>query len=300
MSALSFAWNREREKQGSLSVNFTACAREPQSWKEEVYAAARAIAKRAQKPIFLCFSGGLQSEIMCRAFFDQGIAFTPLTLAHAQNANASDRDHARAWCWDRGIKWNEIAFDTEAFFGTTIDRWIEEGYHSTNAMRYLQIALLETAENLGGFAVLGDGIPRFRALAGSDVAHIRFGSGERIPSEWCARHGTEHEPFFFRSTPELWASYLSIPVVQTATMSPNLFRSAESAHLFNRVIVRGEWPDVSIHGYSFPFGTFRPRRIAKEKELGARLSTMVTFTDVPADEARTALSASTHATLPRP
>ena len=66
MSALTYGTDPE----GKAWLRFLSCTREPGTWKEELAAAARAIAQKADRPLWICSSGGLDSEIACRSFYD--------------------------------------------------------------------------------------------------------------------------------------------------------------------------------------------------------------------------------------
>lgn len=270
MGALVYSQSNVPGTQRPLSLTFRACTRAPKTLQEEAYAAARAIAQSAQKPIVLCFSGGLDSEIMCRAFFDQGINMSVLTIEHSKGANAHGVDHARKWCWERGIPHEVLPLDTKRFIEKDVDVLADGGFISNNIMRYFELFLLSTAEKSGKYAVIGDGAPIYRGDPQQAETYVRFGQGDEGLERWSTEPGSGHEPFFFRSTPELWAAHFNVPIVSYATQSPNLFYNAYSGQSFKRFIHHAEWPDVSARPYYTPFGSFRALRLKKETELRKR------------------------------
>src|SRR5438874_953783 len=103
MSALKYKWKKSTGNTDTLEFYFDPCTRHSQTWKEEIYSAARAIANKTKKPIWICSSGGIDSEVACRAFFDQGINFSVLTIEHEAGTNSHDISYAINWCRARGV-----------------------------------------------------------------------------------------------------------------------------------------------------------------------------------------------------
>src|SRR5262245_16344034 len=124
-----------------FQLRFTAIRREPKPWKEEVYATARTIASTAGKPNWGAFSGGIDSEFVCRAFFDQGIHFSVLTLEHAGGTNRHDIKYAIKWCRERGVEQRVMPIDMRRFLEDDVPKYAED-YIASQPFRYLQIRLL--------------------------------------------------------------------------------------------------------------------------------------------------------------
>src|SRR5262245_17479653 len=89
-SATSYGWRPGPSGKDEFWFEFVPCTREPKNWKEEIYAAARQIGSTVTKPLWLCSSGGIDSEVMCHAFFDQQIPFSVLTIEHKAGTNTFD------------------------------------------------------------------------------------------------------------------------------------------------------------------------------------------------------------------
>jgi hypothetical protein len=267
MSALKYISQSDKDSGSSFHVELERSTREPKSWKEECYAAARAIANRADKPLVLCFSGNLKSEVMCRAFFDQGIHFSTITIAHSEDANRADVEQARKWCWQRDIEHQILPFDTRKFFNETIDSYVREGHIAANGMHFFQLALLDIVEGMGGCAVIGLGGLEFRAKATTPETYVRFSVGEYAVHKHSRQSETLHRPFFFNTTPELLLSYLRIPIVSQATAEPSLFYHDFAGGSFKRFISLSQWPEVSARTHYLPFGEFHTQRVTKEAEL---------------------------------
>lgn len=247
MGALSCGWNTDA-RGDHFSLRFNPCTRDPLAWKEELYAAARSLANQTDKPIWLCSSGGIDSEIMCRAFFDQGIHFSVLTLQYDRGGNEHDTRYVDAWCRERAITQKKVIVDLrEIATNPSYDQYRIGRSHAI--FRRVQVRLLELVEAMQGFAVLGWGEPLYRV--GENVAtpsigdvYMDFEPGYSVPYEWMDAHHTSHEPYFFFSTPELCLSYIRVPIVAHMLSRPDIFRHEANAHDFKRLVYQSFWPDI--------------------------------------------------------
>jgi hypothetical protein len=248
MSAFVYGWDNE-EKSKTFWLRFTPCTREPKSWKEEVYAAACSIAQRTKKPIWVCYSGGIDSEVACQAFYDQKIPFSVLTLEHAGRTNARDIAHAVRWCRARNVFQKIVTIDMPTFLTSDIEAYAKQ-YAAIHPFRYLQIKLMELVEDMGGYAVLCSGEQLYQVdltkphLTRDDV-YLPFSNGHALPLEWCKDNKTEHEPYFHFSTPELCLSYTRLPLVSFVLNNPeSLFRHKSNIYTFKRVVYQSIWTDL--------------------------------------------------------
>ncbi len=242
----------------SFCTRFRPCTRKPASWKEEMRASALAIASRADRPLWLCSSGGIDSEVMCHAFFDQGINFSVLTLRHASGTNEHDIAYARNWCRKHGVHQKIVSVDMENFFRNEIPAYLQKGFVSFYLIRYLQIKLMEIAESLGGIAVIAGGeqyydIDREKVTLAPDDIFLEFNAGYKVPFDWIERNTQGHVPYFMFSTPELCLSYLRLPANKFALQHPDVFRQRTSVYTLKRLVFQWEFPLLKprpkYHGY---------------------------------------------------
>ncbi len=255
MSALLYGWDSPDHRTDSWWIRFAPCTREPGTWKEEIYAAARTIANRTTKPIWVCSSGGIDSEIACRAFFDQGIPFSVLTVEHMAGTNEHDIRYARKWCEERGVHQEVVKVDMAEFLSKGIDAYAER-YVAVHPFRYFQIKLMEIVEGMGGFAVLCSGEQRYYAdlkkpvLTPPDL-HLSLSNGNTVPLEWCKDNATDHEPYFHFATPELCLSYIRLPLVSFALANPDIFfRHPANTYTLKRLVYQSVWTDLEVR-YKF-------------------------------------------------
>jgi hypothetical protein len=271
---------------GSFKISFKRCSREPKSWKEELYAAALEIVNESTKPLWLCFSGGIDSEVLCEAFFNQGINFSVLTLEHVGGTNEHDIGFARKWCRAHGVTQKIVQIDMDKFLKEDIERYITDGYVAFHPFRYQQIKLLEIAESLGGRAILGGGEHLYevkkglKQLSPEDIYH-QYLSEFITPLEWNARNGTKHRPYFYLQTPELMLSYLNLPFIECALTHPETFRHPASKYLLKRLAFQAEWPENEARAKYDGFEKIRSDIHAKRDDMQLRFGDMAQSFDLP-------------------
>lgn len=258
MGAFKYGWNSDSKSPSTFWAGFEHCTHEAREWKQELGAAALLIANRAKKPLWLCFSGGMDSEVMCRVFFDQGIQFSALTLEHEEGTNAADVKRAKDWCWERGVPHKIVRINIEQFLDSEVSAYLQDGYVTDAMGKYLQLKVLQTVEELGGYAVLGAGVlvPRVSdevVEPTKDDVFLRFNMGHTILLEWCKKKGVEHSPAFFSLTPETCLSYFNVPALALALENPEMFKSTAGAFIIKLMAYQMEWPDMRPRYTDFGF-----------------------------------------------
>ena len=285
MSALDYGWEKVNEPQ-SFWLRFNSCTRAPGTWKDELFAAARSIANRTEKPIWICSSGGIDSEVACRAFFDQGIHFSVFTLEHEAGTNHHDIEYAKKWCRARGVTQKIVKIDMPAFLTAGIDEYAKL-YVAIHPFRYLQIKLLELVEEMGGYAVLCSDDQLYRADLEKSVItradlYLSLSNGNVVPFEWCKNNKTAHEPYFHFSTPELCLSYLRLPLVSFALNNPELvFRHKSNTHMLKRVVYQSIWTDLEVRHISDGFENIKPLFQKARERLRERFESKFIQVDLP-------------------
>lgn len=263
MSAFNYVHGRSAEGTDTLSIHFNSCSREPLSWEEELYAAARTIVNRTAKPIWVCSSGGIDSETVCRAFYDQGMNFSVLTLEHAAGTNYHDIKYAIEWCRERGVHQKIVKIDMSAFLTSEVEEYAST-YSAVHPFRYFQIKLMQIVEDMGGFAVLAGGeqlylADRTKPCLTRDDLYLLFAVGNIAPLEWCKDNKVSHEPYFYFSTPELCLSYTHIPIISFALSNPDaVFRHKSNTYTLKRLAYQSVWTDIKARYKSDGFERIDP------------------------------------------
>ena len=109
-------------------MTYKPLTRAPMRWREEVLATAQHIADSETRPLVVCMSGGIDSEVIARAFIELGVSFSALTAEFTDGSNTHDTDHARRFCAAQGITQHWLKLDPVQAFGDGMERWISDAW----------------------------------------------------------------------------------------------------------------------------------------------------------------------------
>jgi hypothetical protein len=254
------------EKQ--FSVKFNPCTRTPQSWSVEVNNTAKSIAASTNKPLYVLMSGGIDSEMVARSFISNNIKFKALTLKHKQQTNYHDTWWADEFCSKHNISQEVLELDLYQF-DDMIEKYITQGYKSTNIYHYMQLFLLEQLENLGGFGVGGAGEQIYYTI--DNEIHLRINPSYTLGRQWCKNNNAWHQLWFSLDNPEIYASYLQIDIVDFLLQRPEYFKSHHGASTEKILVLHREWPEMKKRNKFSGFEKIQVQyRIPKENSLKMR------------------------------
>lgn len=205
----------------NLSVKFRHVTREVADLKTECINTAKYIQEQANgKPIYIAFSGGLDSEIVCRSFIEAGVPFTAFTLKYAKGLNVHDTWYAEKFCDAFKIPLHIEELDVYKFFNDGIEKYIEQGYYANKIFRYFLIYILEKINDMGGVCVGGGGETHY--VFHENQLCTPFKADTLIPLQWIENHGL-HFMEFFRTTPEISAAYHQDELIKFLSKDPTYF-----------------------------------------------------------------------------
>ncbi len=247
MENLQYPWAEPGFPTPASRFHFSHCTREPLSWLEELEKAAVLLAASTTKPIWICSSGGVDSETLCEVFFRLKLPFSVLTIEFAEGKNAHDIAHAKEWCRRHGVRHELYPLDIFDFVKHELDQYIEQGYVAGELFRYLMVKEVAVVHEMGGFAVLAGGEQLYEVDASKDVLtaadpYLKADITYTTPLEWCRRHGVRHEPYFYFSTPEIMLAWLRIPLVDFVLHHPEFFRHPSNKHALKNSVIRYHFP----------------------------------------------------------
>jgi hypothetical protein len=178
---------------------------------EEAIHAARLIGESTSEPIWLCLSGGIDSEAMARAFLLARVPFQAAIMRFKDNLNAHDICSAVGFCEELGIPFKYFDFDIIEFY--------DSGRHLEAARNYRcyspQFAVhIELMKRIQGFPVMAWNPTAATVLPNGKVV-LKFPSDLFL----CYHRYFEREQrpgvgLFFFYTPELAYSFLRLPLMQ--------------------------------------------------------------------------------------
>lgn len=259
-----------------FDVKFKPVSRQIKSWKEELLLSAKSIADSTDKPLYVLMSGGIDSEQVARVFLELKIDFTALTMTHKNKTNLHDIKDAIDFCTNHNIKQTFVELDTEYFFSQQIEKYINQGYRSTNVYHYLQLFLIDKLEELGGFGIGGAGEQVYYTV--DNEVHLKINPHYTLGMDYCKNNNYQHNLWFNLSTPEIYASYLNIDLVKLLTKEPEYFVNHHYASFEKIIIYHSHWPKMKkrfkYSGFEYLQETMRD---IKEKELTERFPDLIDY-----------------------
>lgn len=189
----------------------------------EAIKAAQKIAEiYAGKKIFLCLSGGVDSECMLESFVLAQVHITPVLLAFTGGHNEFDLQHARQACRRHGLQWIEKKVNLDHFYGSTDFHKISTATQCRSPMLVVHMWLFS---QLDGVPICAWNAPR---IVVNQDHKIRL----TLPHElYFSYHRYARvfkqplRPFFFLETPELYYSFFKLNFVQALLRSPSSWQT---------------------------------------------------------------------------
>jgi len=277
---LQYRWDEPNFPTGASRFQFSHCTRTPLSWMEELERAAVSLAESTTKQIWICSSGGVDSETLCEVFLRLHLPFKVMTIEFADVKNAHDVMHAKRWCQRNHVHQELYSLDIFDFVKDELDHYLEDGYVAGELFRYLMIKEMAIVENMGGFAVLAGGEQLYEVDASKQVLtaadpYLKADITYTTPLEWCRRNNARHEPYFYFSTPEIMLAWLRIPLVNFVLNNPDFFRHPTNKHALKNSVIRYHFPQQQWRnkytGFEQVLNLERMVKARLENHFGARL-----------------------------
>lgn len=243
------------------------------SFRQEVIAACKQLDERRQgKPIALCMSGGLDSEVLLVTLQELGIPYE-LYFADFWGQNRSTfQSWVRPVARRYGKDVNVVSLERESFLETATADFMDFG---VEAPTYLGLMQLFRAVPADRFLLVGDGDlartgPLFRHIAAHSSERLSrqdrpmaFSTSSVVYENWAQKHGRSGEFYFYRSTPGLVTSMLLDP--RFVTNFPHSETKHALYNAFPEVAPRAKttnWDSISAH--------FENRRLRMHVEKAVR------------------------------
>lgn len=247
----------------SFDLVFRPINSKPLPWREQLIKTADHIGQQALaqgRKLYLCLSGGIDSEVMALAFMAAGHKFTAFTVRHPYNTH--DTRYAYRFCTEHSIQQEWADLDITEFHKIYRAR----GYRAVNLFRYLQLWILEQIGSRGGMAVLGGGEQIY--YAENNSLYLKFDPGFVLPLVWLEDHPEQqHWPYFHMTTPELMASYQQIDLIRLLTSQPQYYRDNHVLSIEKILIYHANWPGMERRSKYNGFENLLPLRRYIENEL---------------------------------
>ena len=134
-------------------MKFGSCTQEPLDFKSECIRAARLLYEGTEKKILVHFSGGIDSEIICRSFLEAKVPFEVCIWKYEANLNDHDIKYAVKFCKEYNIKYSffEISLIESIL---QYKKYYNDRYHVPFYSINIRKKAIEASD---GYQIIGDG-----------------------------------------------------------------------------------------------------------------------------------------------
>ncbi len=138
-------------------ASYGKCTRLPKSWKEECLLAANEIFRAQESRLRVCFSGGVDSEMMAESFRLNGIDFVAVIMRFDNGLNQHDILYAEKYCQKHQIKVEYYDIDIIQYMESSdfLEIALKAGVIAPGIV--FQIHMARSLSEKGLFPVLGAG-----------------------------------------------------------------------------------------------------------------------------------------------
>ena len=276
-------WGMPKSPDDVFSIQFGLIERTPASFRQECINSAVNIAQKATKPIGVFFSGGIDSEIICRSFLSEGIKPTCLIIVFNDNLNDHDIVYARKFCKENKLEFIEIEINIFDYFKSL--EFFFQKYPVLFSHRPLIISAIKKCS--GFHYVMGDGdiFLKKEKIGGVDLCLVKEPSFTPI-FDFMNFNKIEGTPRFFSYSPELICSFLNEKSVvnfrKVVKNSNYVLNNIEDfkAYLFHEI-----WSEIScrpkFHGYEKVRDQFEYwRKTARKNNLSWHKRVIIPFSEL--------------------
>jgi hypothetical protein len=254
----------------TFKIWYSTCTRQHAVWTEEIKISARTLAQNIDKDIWICMSGGIDSEVVAKTFKDLEIPFKVLIARFNDSINQHDIIYAQRWCEYYNIEYKFFDINIIDFLNHGYKEYLTQDLVSNNVFRYFSIELLKQIEEMGGFGILGGKSVGLSLLQLPETStdfsvNDNYDIGSLAPIEWCRKNNVNHCVFFYQTSPEIHKAYLDDPVNQMLIKNPYMLRSGSANDAAKTLMMRSH----------FPFSVARSKFHGFEKIMDLREKTQI-------------------------
>jgi len=200
-------YNLRQSSEDIWHVKYGRCERDPSDFRSECVNAARLIREATTLPIYICFSGGMDSEIVVRSFMEANIPITCL-IASFDDLNQHDISYAFEFCSRHSLPYEVHRINIPRFWKEDLMEYAIK----TNCISPQLPVIMWLADKVKGHVVLGSGECY---MVRNEKSIWELWEKEKIASWY--RHfmvsDKEGTPGFFQYTPELMLSFITDDVI---------------------------------------------------------------------------------------
>lgn len=238
---------QDRSSENTLWCSYSRCAREPGTFREECIRTAKLVAIEAERlgrPIFVMLSGGLDSEVVAKAFVEASVSFECITYRFKGGLNSHETRFVDAFVRRHKLK--------HRYYDIDILPWLEsdEAVQILNESQAASCVLLPHMKlmshiwyDLKSLPVLGNGDVYLENEKGWNYYELEY------MLTWF-RHALKHNMLgaigFFQYTPEITLSMLREPKIERLGRNSDAYanKAYDTSRFVKYNIYKKHWPDL--------------------------------------------------------
>jgi hypothetical protein len=248
------------------NLSFSRCTRPILPFNQEVLNAAKICAEKAKGKIVVCFSGGIDSEVIVRALHQLKVDFVALSFVYTSDngwINYHDVWHAENCCKELGIKHTIHEYDLNEFIRTGMDYYYDNKYFRNDLKIYylLRMEFMRIGKQYGDYIIKGSGEQRFEMIHTPTNTLINGKNHTKYPTDtevgimhspalsnvlrYMKEFGIDGNPYFYYTTPELCAAYQQIPIIDFSLKQPNFYNNWNSTIITKTLAYQCVYPHLT-------------------------------------------------------
>jgi hypothetical protein len=273
-------FNTPEEHHVEWNCEYGVCQTQPMRFDMECKRAATLISERNHLIPNLGFSGGVDSEVMVRAFMDAGYPFKISIVKFNDDLNLHDISFAIAFCEEHELKYDIIHLNVEDFWNSPA---LIECADETKCFSPMLCAYFQFFDQMDELPVIGMGegcICKHRFLLPDyepGVSPYPLTPWDIVETEKniaATRHFIQQKrpsiPSFFRYTPEMMYSFFDDPIMHELSRNERVGKLSSSTSKFE--IYHRYYPDLRKRPEFSGFEKLHDQEVGLRALLKQRLS----------------------------
>jgi hypothetical protein len=250
-------YNLRKSINDSFECHYTRARYVPDSFRSECVSVAEKISDYAisknTTPVIL-LSGGLDSEVVVKAFLESGRKFETITHRFVNELNAHEIKHVDEFCGKNGLIPNFVDLDVEPWLLSDESLTMADESKCINPEMLPTMKLIRDIHSQGKIPVLGNGDlyvskeinPDWR-MGRSEVKYQWMYIEYEYILAWmryCIHHDIVGSINFFQQTPEIVLAMALDPMIQDLVNSNPVGK--QSSRSTKYAVYKKYWPDLEV------------------------------------------------------
>lgn len=213
------------------------------SLSDAIDEAADQVINSVDKEIYLCFSGGIDSEVMVQTFLKKNYPFKIALFRFSNGENDHDIKYAKEFCQKNDIEDRVLVYQLNFhdWFNSTECKHVLDTSGSTNVTQLYLCWLIQSINNVNAFPVIANGDPYINRSVPADlkIRPYTFTTyNEQVQDSWyltasedivgttfrfANNNDLDLYPYFFTQTPNVFRAFFKDPYITNMISTPDKY-----------------------------------------------------------------------------